>query len=1192
MSTLATPILQLDRDASTPDKLDQFGVTGWTAPGATVDILFDGAALSTVTANADGRYDYQFARWPASGHHDIVAVAHGDSGQTAASAVLGVDIGSQAPAAPTIATVFHGNFYIDGNGTFLIGTTTPGATVRILANDVFMLATRVDATGFWHIEAPSLADGAYRFSATATTNAGTTAGAASWSVRVDEHAPDAPGIILDNGEHNVLSDSHASFSGTAEAGVLIALSIDGVASADTCTDANGLWHIGLDLPVGPHQATVTATDDALHVSAPSTALALTVLPSNDTAGDASTRAQLAIGASLQGMIEKAGDHDWYKVTLDARTLYRFTLTAAESNAGTLRMQSSGVSEEYLHLWDPQGFGGAEQVGKTTPAWQVNPVTIDFAPTRAGDYFLDMGSGYVTGSYTLGAVVLARDDHANDIAHATALPLHGKLDGVIDYAGDVDQFQMTLRAGVSYTVSLDSGGVAYGTVERALGQSGGPDARVAADGGGTWDGVLARSLVPSMDGVYTVRVTGGTGDAVPYHLALSEAPDDYLASIATTGRVLPDAPARGALEVHADADWFKATLTAGQPYLLQALGAGGEKLDLDMFDAAGHYLLFNSSTVYGIDSKLWRPAASGDYYFQVASPFTLGAYTLLVKPALSDDFGAATAAAGTLTPATGVNGALETPGDADWFKVVLSAGSDYVFTLDTQQAGHTLQSTGQLQLLDGAGATLAEALSGSASDSAQLVFHATASGTYYLAASDPLQKRIGSYGVSMYGTDRDTLSADAHTVATLSPGGIVVSQIDFATDTDWVRVDLKALRTYDFELTGTGGRGGTLASNAMSLKLVDAHGTQIGYPIYMFGKDPTLGYFAGADATCYVVVSAQWGVTGSYTLKESDTFTGNVDTQPPLLTTSILPGGADALERGPSIYLNFDEWIQFNGAAITLRLASGELVERFGADTGNASIPGGINTLILTPKHLDYATDYVLTLAPGSVADHISHPFAGTTLTFRTADVPPRQDGGVGSDLFHGRNGDEVIDGKGGRDSVVFTGAAAQYAISQAAGAIKVDALSGVQDHDTLVGIERLIFADSAIAYDTDGTAGQAYRLYQAAFNRAPDLPGLGFWIKYMDAGMTVNQAAAGFMSSPEFTALYGANSTDESFVTRLYSNVLHRAPEQSGFDFWMHWLRDEHMTRAEVLGFFSESPENQAALIGQIAEGMTYQFYV
>ena len=96
----------------------------------------------------------------------------------------------------------------------------------------------------------------------------------------------------------------------------------------------------------------------------------------------------------------------------------------------------------------------------------------------------------------------------------------------------------------------------------------------------------------------------------------------------------------------------------------------------------------------------------------------------------------------------------------------------------------------------------------------------------------------------------------------------------------------------------------------------------------------------------------------------------------------------------------------------------------------------------------------------------------------------------------------------------------------------------------------------------------------------------------MDAGMTVNQAAAGFMSSPEVTALYGANSTDESFVTRLYSNVLHRAPEQSGFDFWMHWLRDEHMTRAEVLGFFSESPENQAALIGQIAEGMTYQFYV
>ncbi|MES2264452.1 MAG: DUF4214 domain-containing protein [Pseudomonadota bacterium] len=1192
-STLAAPILLLGSDVSTPEKRDKFGVTGWTAPGASVDIVLDGAKLSTVTATDNGHYEYQLARWPATGHHDIVAVAHDAGGLTATSTVLKVDIGNQAPIAPTIGSAYYGSFYIHANGTVLYGETTPAATVRILANNEFFLATQANASGFWHIEAPSLADGAYRFRATATTNAGTTSGNASWSVRVDEHAPDAPLLMLGNGANNVNGWELAAFSGTTETGAQIALSIDGVVRGHTTASENGHWAIDLDLPAGQYQATARATDGALHVSAPSKTLAFSVsAPVNgggDVAGDASTKAQLAVGASVQGVIEKTGDHDWYKVTLDTLTLYQFTLTAAESNAGTLGMWSSGVYEDYIQLWDPQGADGAVEVGQGTPTLQGKPKTILFAPKRAGDYFLDMGASDVTGSYTLSAVALARDDHANDIAHATALRLNGKLDGVINYAGDVDQFGLTLRAGVSYTVTLDSGGAAYGTVFRGLEQSGGPAARISGNGG-RWEGVAALSLVPSEDGVYYVSATGGTGDAVPYHVVLTEVQDDYRAGIATTGRVLPDALAHGTLEVHADADWFKATLTAGQSYLLQALGAHGEELDLGLFDAAGKQLWFDSSTVYGTDSMLWRAPASGDYYFQVTSSFTLGAYTLLVAPAPADDFGASIASAGRLTPAIAVEGALETPRDADWLRVSLRAGSDYVFSLDTQQAGHTLLSTGQLQLLDGAGVTLAEADRGSPTYTAQLVFHATTTGDYYLAVSDPMQKHIGTYGVSMYGSSQDKVSADARTSATLSPGGLIVSNIDFATDTDWVRVDLKARHSYYFELTGTGGRGGTLPSSAMSLKMVDVHGDTVAYQTYLYGKDPTLGFYAGADVTYYVAVSASSSATGSYTLKESNEVTPYVDTLPPLLTSSILPVGTQVLERGMSMYVYFDEVVQLGGAAITLRLANGDLVESFSAAAGNASLPARFSSLTLTPKPLEYGTDYVLTLAPGSIADTSSHPFAGATLKFRTADAPPRQDGGAGNDVFHGRNGDEVIDGKGGRDSVIFTGTAAKYALSQADGALKVDALSGAKGHDTLVGIERVIFDDLAIAYDTAGNAGQAYRLYQATFNRAPDLNGLGYWIAQLDRGASLNTVADGFIHSTEFVARYGAANTDQDFIKALYSNVLHRLPDQAGADYWSGQLHGG-ASRAAVLTGFSESTENQAALIGQIAKGFTYHLY-
>jgi len=911
--------------------------------------------------------------------------------------------------------------------------------------------------------------------------------------------------------------------------------------------------------------------------------------SADVAGDASTTAQLAIGASVQGTLDTTGDHDWYKVKLDALTQYRFTLTAAESNAGTLGMWSSGVYEEYIHLWDLQGADGARHVGRGMPTLQGEPETIVFAPTRAGDYFLDMGSSYATGSYTLSAVVLARDDHANDTAHATALPLNGKLDGTINYAGDADQFALTLRAGVSYTVTLDSGGAAYGAVFRGLAQSGGPAARISGDGG-RWEGVSTVSLVPSQDGVYYLSATGGTGDAIPYHVALVEAKDDYLASVATTGRVPLGVLTRGKLESHADADWFKATLTAGQSYLLQVLDANGEKLDLDVFDASGKQLWFDTPTVSGDDAILWRAPASGDYYFQVADTFATGAYTLLVAPSPRDDFSANTASAGVLAPATSVKGSLETPGDVDWLKVALSAGADYVFTLDARNTTDTRQATGQLRLVDGAGKEVVAATNNSAAHSAELVFHAAKTGDYYLAVSDPTFKHTGGYTVSMQGNSQDTLSADVHTSGTLSPGELIVSRIDFSTDTDWVRVDLKAQHSYYFELTGTGGRGGTLPSNMMYLNLLNERGAVVQTQTFSYGKDPTLGYYVSADAAYYVAISASSGATGSYTLKERVDHTPFVDTLPPLLTSSVLPVRAQVLERDSSLYIYFDEVVQLGGAAIALRLANGEVVENFSAEAGNASLPAHFSSLTLTPKPLEYGTEYELALAPGSIVDTGNRQFGGAILKFRTADAPPRQDGGNGNDVFHGRKGDEVIDGKGGRDSVIVKGAAADYTISQTDGTITVDALAGVQGHDTLIGIERVLFNDLAIAYDTGGGAGKAFRLYQSTFDRAPDLAGLGYWIAQLDHGASLDTVADGFIHGAEFIARYGATSSDQDFVANLYSNVLHRTPDQAGADYWNAQLHGG-ISRASVLVAFSESAENQAALIGQIAKGMAYHLY-
>lgn len=1196
MPTLVTPILQLDTSADTAEKRDHFGLVGWTSPGALVDLLQDGSKLASLTADASGRYDYQMASWPSSGHHTFSAMASDAAGQSATSKLLEIDLDNQAPGVPTLSSSYihaaNGLFYIRAEGSYLTGTTMAAATVHILSNGEPYLTARADAQGFWYLALPKLDDGVYNFSATATTNMGTSNPSATWIVATDSHAPDAPKLFFGNGSHNVLSSDWAAFFGYAEGGSQLELSLNGVVRGHTTVQIDGIWSLNLELEVGTYQASVRVTDAALNQSAPSLPVNFTVSPAQDAPADATTTARLAIGGSTQGMIERIGDHDWYRVTLEANKLYQFTMKASESLAGTLNMNTSGIWEDYLHLWDTQRSSEPIQVGQITSTGYGKPVVLSYAAQRAGDYFLDMGASHVNGSYTLSAVVLASDDHANDNEHATALPLNHPLDGKIDYDGDVDRFALNLKAGVSYTVTLDSGGAAYGATFRALTLTGSP----AVHGSGSkssWDGVVRLSLVPSQDGIYYLSASGGNGDSVPYHIVLNEAADDYLASIATTGRVLPDELAHGTLESSADADWFKASLSAGTSYLLQALDPQRNALELNVFDASGTAIPLAASAVYGADALLWKAPASGDYFFQVTGNVTRSDYTLRVTPQPADDFGASMASAGSLTPGASVSGALEVPQDADWFKVALSAGSDYVFTLDSSKAGHTLQSGGQLQLLDSAGKSLLQTQGGSSDSPTQLVFHASRTANYYLVLSDPLQRHTGSYGLTMFASNQDNASANTSTSATLAPNQVRQSAIDFATDVDWYRVDMQAGHWYHFELTGVGGRGGTLPSGGLQLSLLDASGYPIQTQYSDYFNDPTLGYYAQSDLTYYLAVSAQNNATGSYTLKARLDNYAFPDTLPPLYKSIATPLPGKVLERGALLIVYFDEGVKLGSGAITLRLASGELVENYSASAGNASLPASFSSLSLNTKLLTYATDYVLTLAPDSVSDYSKHPFAGTSLSFRTPDSPPRQEGDAGNNLLRSLGSNDILDGKTGLDSAIIPGIAGTNAIRKTGELITIDAYGGLglppQSH-TLLSIERLLFDDRAIAYDIDGNAGKAYRLYQAAFDRQPDLDGLGFWIAQLDHNTTLESVARGFIQSSEFVARYGSAPSDQEFVTGLYQNVLHRQPDQGGASFWTGKLHDG-IGRSEVLMAFSESPENQAALIGQIGNGISYHLY-
>jgi Ca2+-binding RTX toxin-like protein len=204
------------------------------------------------------------------------------------------------------------------------------------------------------------------------------------------------------------------------------------------------------------------------------------------------------------------------------------------------------------------------------------------------------------------------------------------------------------------------------------------------------------------------------------------------------------------------------------------------------------------------------------------------------------------------------------------------------------------------------------------------------------------------------------------------------------------------------------------------------------------------------------------------------------------------------------------------------------------------------------------------------------------------------DGGAGNDILHGGAGTDLLIGGDGRDTATYDGKRENYKITHdASGWHVADQRTGASSDgsDTLQGVERIAFADGAVALDVDGVAAQAYRIYRAAFDRTPDLGGLGFWIGQLDQGTTLRDIANGFVRSQEFIDQYGSAPSNADIVMRLYKNILHREPDAGGYQFWLDALDHNKASLPELLASFSESGENVDGVAELIANGILFTPY-
>jgi len=89
------------------------------------------------------------------------------------------------------------------------------------------------------------------------------------------------------------------------------------------------------------------------------------------------------------------------------------------------------------------------------------------------------------------------------------------------------------------------------------------------------------------------------------------------------------------------------------------------------------------------------------------------------------------------------------------------------------------------------------------------------------------------------------------------------------------------------------------------------------------------------------------------------------------------------------------------------------------------------------------------------------------------------------------------------------------------------------------------------------------KLYVATFDRAPDTPGLWYWV--YDSGLTLEEVAESFFDQPETQALYPSGTSTDAFITAVYQNLFKREPDSAGLEYWRTELDSGRIPRGRFI---------------------------
>jgi hypothetical protein len=432
---------------------------------------------------------------------------------------------------------------------------------------------------------------------------------------------------------------------------------------------------------------------------------------------------------------------------------------------------------------------------------------------------------------------------------------GFNNGYVNFSGDHDWFRISLRAGETYQF-------------RALGPTLNDPTLTLRNVFGTQLAFNddAEGLNPLIN--YTATSTGtyyldagGFGSNIGrYSVVASEG------TLNLTGNLSRTVNASG------DHDWYSINLVAGQTYVFQERGSpsdGGRLSDTFEFlrNSTGAIVAQDDDGGIGLDSFIqFTPTTSGRYYLDAgAFGSNTGTYDLTARSFSVDEVSASIFTAGSLSISgvpSGVGsraGIINTAADQDWYRVTLRAGEQYEFLAQAPNrggAGTVLDPT--LAVRNVFGTQLAFNDDSGGSLDSRILFTATSTGTHYLDVGGFSTSR-GGYVVRAHEVPGNT-----STYATLSVGGTRTGDIHAAGDHDWVRINLVAGQSYNFQERGSPTGDGTLSDTFLFLR--NSSGTILAQDDDSgVGFNSRINFTATSSGTHYLDASAFSSNTGSYEL---------------------------------------------------------------------------------------------------------------------------------------------------------------------------------------------------------------------------------------------------------------------------------------------------------------------------------------